>query len=282
MLQWKIGNVTVSRIVELEAPTSPRFLFGRSKQDVLGIKWLRPHFVTETGLMILSIHALVVESEGRKIIVDTCLGNDKERKIPGWSMLKGSFLEDLAEAGFPRESFDTVMCTHLHVDHVGWNTMLVDGKWAPTFPNARYLFARQEWEYWSQNEQDEFGPVVEDSVRPIVDAGLAELVDMDHRITSEVWLEPTPGHTPGHVSVRISSQGEEAVITGDMTHHPCQFAHPDWAATVDYDADQSTQTRLDFYARYAEQPVLVIGTHFATPTAGKIVRDGDAYRLDVD
>ncbi|MBT7757021.1 MAG: MBL fold metallo-hydrolase, partial [Rhodospirillaceae bacterium] len=190
MLQWKIGNVTVSRIVELEAPTSPRFLFGRSKQDVLGIKWLRPHFVTETGLMILSIHALVVESEGRKIIVDTCLGNDKERKIPGWSMLKGSFLEDLAEAGFPRESFDTVMCTHLHVDHVGWNTMLVDGKWAPTFPNARYLFARQEWEYWSQNEQDEFGPVVEDSVRPIVDAGLAELVDMDHRITSEVWLEP--------------------------------------------------------------------------------------------
>ncbi|MBT4488776.1 MAG: MBL fold metallo-hydrolase [Rhodospirillaceae bacterium] len=281
-MQWKIGNVTVSRIVELEAPTSPRFLFGRSKQDVLGIKWLRPHFVTETGLMILSIHALVVESEGRKIIVDTCLGNDKERKIPGWSMLKGSFLEDLAEAGFPRESFDTVMCTHLHVDHVGWNTMLVDGKWAPTFPNARYLFARQEWEYWSQNEQDEFGPVVEDSVRPIVDAGLAELVDMDHRITSEVWLEPTPGHTPGHVSVRISSQGEEAVITGDMTHHPCQFAHPDWAATVDYDADQSTQTRLDFYARYAEQPVLVIGTHFATPTAGKIVRDGDAYRLDVD
>ena len=197
-------------------------------------------------------------------------------------MLKGSFLEDLAEAGFPRESFDTVMCTHLHVDHVGWNTMLVDGKWAPTFPNARYLFARREWEYWSQNEQDDFGPVVEDSVRPIVDAGLADLVDMDHRITSEVWLEPTPGHTPGHVSVRISSQGEEAVITGDMTHHPCQFSHPDWAATVDYDADQSTQTRLDFYARYADQPVLVIGTHFATPTAGKIVRDGDAYRLDVD
>jgi glyoxylase-like metal-dependent hydrolase (beta-lactamase superfamily II) len=282
MLQWKIGDVTVSRIVELEAPTSPRFLFGRSKQDVLGIEWLRPHFVTETGLMKLSIHALVVRSEGRTIVVDTCLGNDKERKIPGWNMLKGSFLEDLAEAGFPRESVDTVLCTHLHVDHVGWNTMLVDGKWAPTFPNARYLFARREWEYWSQTEQDDFGPVVEDSVRPIIDAGLADLVDMDHSITSEVWLEPTPGHTPGHVSVRIRSRGEEAVITGDMTHHPCQFAHPDWAASVDYDAEQSTQTRLDFYARYAGQPVLIIGTHFAAPTAGRIVRDGDAYRLDVE
>ncbi|MFP6747967.1 MAG: MBL fold metallo-hydrolase [Alphaproteobacteria bacterium] len=282
MLQWKIGDVTVSRIVELEAPTSPRFLFGRSKQDVLGIEWLRPHFVTETGLMKLSIHALVVRSEGRTIVVDTCLGNDKERKIPGWNMLKGSFLEDLAEAGFPRESVDTVLCTHLHVDHVGWNTMLVDGKWAPTFPNARYLFARREWEYWSQTEQDDFGPVVEDSVRSIIDAGLADLVDMDHSITSEVWLEPTPGHTPGHVSVRIRSRGEEAVITGDMTHHPCQFAHPDWAASVDYDAEQSTQTRLDFYAQYAGQPVLIIGTHFAAPTAGRIVRDGDAYRLDVE
>jgi glyoxylase-like metal-dependent hydrolase (beta-lactamase superfamily II) len=282
MLRWKIGQVTVTRIVEFEAPTSPRFLFGLSKQEVLGIEWLKPHFVNQQGHMILSIHALIVESQGKCIIVDTCLGNDKERKVEGWGMRRGPFLEDLATAGFPRQRIDMVMCTHLHVDHVGWNTMLVDGKWVPTFPNAQYLFARQEWAYWSAHEQEDFGPVIADSVRPIIDAGRAKLVEMDHRLTDEVWLEPTPGHTPGHVSVRISSQGEEAVITGDMTHHPCQMAHPEWAAKVDYDPVQSTATRRAFYARYAEQPVLVIGTHFATPTAGRIVRDGNAYRLDVD
>lgn len=281
MLRWKVGEVSVTRIVELEAPTSPRFLFGRRKQDVLGIEWLQPHFVNHQGYMILSIHALIVESQGQRIIVDTCLGNDKERTVDGWARRQGPFLEDLARAGFPPERIDTVMCTHLHVDHVGWNTMLVDGQWTPTFPQARYLFARQEWEYWQAHEQEEFGPVIADSVRPIVEAGLAELVQMDHRLTDEVWLEPTPGHTPGHVSVRISSRGEEAVITGDMTHHPCQLAHPEWAANVDYDPVQSTQTRRAFYARYADQPILVIGTHFATPTAGRIVRDGGAYRLDV-
>jgi glyoxylase-like metal-dependent hydrolase (beta-lactamase superfamily II) len=281
MLKWNIGDVTITRIVELEAPTSARFLFGLSKQEVLGIEWLKPHFVNDQGYLLMSIHALIVESQGRRIIVDTCLGNDKERHVEGWGRRQGTFLQDLARAGFPRQQMDTVLCTHLHVDHVGWNTMWIGGTWVPTFPQARYLFVRQEWAYWREHEQDAFGPVVEDSVRPIVDAGLAQLVEMDHRLTDEVWLEPTPGHTPGHVSVRIRSRGEEAVITGDMTHHPCQIAHPEWAAHVDYDASQSTATRRAFYARYADRPVLVIGTHFATPTAGLIVRHGEAYRLDV-
>ena len=281
MLKWKIGKVTVTRILETEAPTSSRFLFGRRKEEVLSIDWLRPHFVNEQGHMILSIHALIIESQDKRIIVDTCLGNDKARNIQDWNMRQGPFLEDLAQAGLERERIDMVMCTHLHVDHVGWNTMKVNDNWVPTFPNATYLFARQEWAYWSKHEQEEFGPVIEDSVRPIVEAGLAELVEMDHRLTEEVWLEPTPGHTPGHVSVRIRSEGEEAVITGDMTHHPCQMAHPDWAANVDVDPAQSTATRRAFYARYADQPVLIIGTHFASPTAGKLKRDGEAYRLDI-
>ena len=282
-LKWQIGKVTITRIVELEAPTSVRFMFdGITKEDLFAIDWLQPHFLNDKGYMLFSIHALLIESEGRRIIVDTCLGNDKERLVDGWGMRRGPFLHDLAEHGFPRESIDAVMCTHLHVDHVGWNTMLVDGQWVPTFPNAEYLFAKDEWAYWSEHEQEEFGPVVEDSVRPIVDAGLANLVEANHRLTSEVWLEPTPGHTPGHVSVRISSGGEDAVITGDMTHHPCQMVHPEWAANADYDKVQSTATRREFYARYADQPVLIIGTHFATPTAGHLVRDGDTYRLDTD
>lgn len=282
MLQWKIGDVTVSRIFELEALMSPRFIFGHSREELLAIDWMRPCFVTEEGLIKLSIHALVVDSPGKRIVVDTCVGNDKTREFEDWNMRQGTFLDDMTAAGFAPESVDIVMCTHLHVDHVGWNTTLVDGSWVPTFPNARYLFARQEWEFWRTVDQADFGPVVEDSVRPVIDAGLADLVEMDHRISDEVWLEPTPGHTPGHVSVRISSRGEHAVITGDMTHHPCQLAHPDWAATFDHDPVMSTRTRKDFYGRWAEEPILVIGTHFAAPTAGRVVRAGEAYRLDLE
>lgn len=281
-LKWRIGDVTVTRVVELATPTSPRLLFDNlSKSDLLEVDWLAPHFVNEQGYMLMSIHALIVESQGKRIIVDTCLGNDKPRSVEGWSMRSGPFLADLAAAGFARETIDTVLCTHLHVDHVGWNTMLVDGEWVATFPNARYLFGREEWGYWSQTEDKDYGDIMSDSVRPIVDAGLATLVETDHKLTDEVWLQPTPGHTPGHVSVRISSGGENAVITGDMTHHPYQLAYPECAANVDYDQQQSTATRREFYASLAGEPVLVIGTHFATPTAGHIVRDGDAYRLDV-
>ena len=282
-LQWQIGDVLITRISELETPTSVNFMFqGVTKEDLLAIDWLRPHFVTSKGYMLFSVHALLIESMGKKIIVDTCLGNDKERRVEGWGQRSGPFLADIAAAGFARETVDTILCTHLHVDHVGWNTMLVDGQWVPTFPNAEYLFAKQEWDYWSHHEQDDYGPVVEDSVRPIVDAGLARFVDSDHKLTSEVWLEPTPGHTPGHVSVRISSAGKNAVITGDMTHHPCQMAHPEWAANADYDQQQAVQTRKAFLDKYSKQSTLVIGTHFATPTAGKIERDGKAYRFSVD
>jgi glyoxylase-like metal-dependent hydrolase (beta-lactamase superfamily II) len=131
-------------------------------------------------------------------------------------------------AGFPPESIDLVLCTHLHVDHIGWNTRLQDGRWVPTFPRARYLFARKEWEHWSTRDGDEYGPIIADSVRPVVEAGRADLVEGDHRISEELALEPTPGHTPGHVSLRVSSQGQEAVITGDLMHHPVQCGEPDW------------------------------------------------------
>jgi glyoxylase-like metal-dependent hydrolase (beta-lactamase superfamily II) len=217
------------------------------------------------------------------MIVDTCLGNDKTgRGVPTWNELHGPFLRDLAAAGFARESIDTVMCTHLHVDHVGWNTMLVDGKWVPTFPNARYLMGRVEFDYWrDQQTNQELQVVFADSVKPVFDAGLVDLVEIDHKISPEVSFVPTLGHTPGHVSVRISSKGEEALITGDFVHHPCQMARPEWAATVDYDQTASTKTRREVFGRLAGTPTLVIGTHFAGPTAGRVVRDGNAFRLDV-
>lgn len=272
MNQWQVGNVKITRVVEMEVTGGSRFILPDATRDAcLDIPWMQPHFMDENGNLIMSIHALVLDTGDRRIIVDTCIGNDKQRSIPNWSNLQTSFLQDLAAAGYPRESIDTVLCTHLHVDHVGWNTMLVDGEWVPTFTGARYLVGEREWAYWDQNEDEStYGSVMGDSVRPVIDAGLVDFVAMDHRLTDEIWLEPTPGHTPGHVSVHIASDGQEALITGDCIHHPCQMTRTDWCSSADYDQDQGKATRLGLLETYAERDVLVIGTHFATPTAGHV------------
>jgi len=166
------------------------------------------------------------------------------------------------------------------VDHVGWNTMLKDGKWLPTFSNARYLIGRKEWDYWSKAQDESDKTIQDDSVRPILDAGLADLVESDHKITSEVWLEPTPGHTPGHVSVRVASAGKEAVITGDLMHHPVQCGDPRLSSNFDVDRKQAQDTRRGFLEKYKDGNVLVLGTHFASPTAGRIASSGVAYRFE--
>ena len=283
-MKWKIGDVTITKIVELETVGGSRFILPDATYDaVRPISWLRPHFADEAGKLRMSIHSLVVETRDRTIIVDTCLGNDKkERRVPTWNDRQGRFLADLAEVGFPREKIDTVLCTHLHVDHVGWNTMLVEGRWKPTFTNARYLFGRVEFEHWRQQTANEHMlPVFADSVAPIVEAGLHELVEVDQRLTPEISLVPTQGHSPGHVSVKISSRGEEALITGDWAHHPCQFAHPEWRSTADFDPDAAEATRRRMLAELEGKPILVIGTHFAGATAGHVKRDGNAWRLDV-
>ncbi len=281
-MNWQIGRVKITKIVELEVTGGSRFLLPQATYDeIRPITWLYPDFADERGRLKMSIHALVVETPERRIIVDTCLGNDKEnRRIPTWNRLQTSFLADLAAAGYPRETIDTVVCTHLHVDHVGWNTMLVDGSWIATFPKARYLMGRVEYDHWTtQRERDDMKAVLADSVTPVWDAGLVDLVETDHRICDEVSLVPTPGHTPGHVSIRIASDGEEALITGDFMHHPCQIARPDWSSTADSDPDLARTTREAMLTRLADTPVLVIGTHFAGRTAGHIVPDGPAFRL---
>ena len=283
MLKWKIGDVTVTRIVELEMTGGSRFILPQAtREEVLPIGWLRPHFADEEGRLRMSIQTFVVETPTRRMLVDTCLGNDKEnRRIPHWNKLQSSFLADLAAAGYPRESIDTVLCTHLHVDHVGWNTMLAGGRWVPTFPNARYLMGWIEYEHWSQSEREDMRFIMADSVQPVHDAGLVDLVEADAVIDDAISLVPTIGHTPGHVSVRIHSRGEEALITGDFMHHPVQIARPDWASAADSDPERGVQTRWSMFRELAGSPVLVIGTHFAGATAGRIVPDGDTFRLDV-
>jgi glyoxylase-like metal-dependent hydrolase (beta-lactamase superfamily II) len=282
-LKWRVGEVTVTKIVELEITGGSRFLLPQATPEaILPIDWLQPDFADERGRLKMSIHALVVEAPSRRIVVDTCLGNDKEnRRIPTWNKLQTSFLADLAAAGYPRETIDNVICTHLHVDHVGWNTMLTGGRWIPTFPRARYLMGRVEYAHWTtQHERQDMAAVLADSVAPVWDAGLVDLVETDHRLCDEISLVPTPGHTPGHVSVRIASRGEAALITGDFMHHPCQIARLEWSSTADSDPLEARQIRERMLAGLAETPTLVIGTHFAGRTAGRILRDGDAFRLE--
>jgi glyoxylase-like metal-dependent hydrolase (beta-lactamase superfamily II) len=284
MLTWRIGDVTIAKLVELEVTGGSRFLLPQATPEVIRpIAWLWPHFADENGKLRMSIHSFLVSTPTRKLIVDTCLGNDKQhRRVPHWNGRSGPFLADLAAAGFAAESIDTVLCTHLHVDHVGWNTKLENGKWVPTFPNARYLMGRVEYEHWRTATTREDTPhIMADSVYPILEAGRAELVETDHRVCEEITLVPTVGHTPGHVSVMISSGGEQALITGDFVHHPCQIAHPEWDTTADSDAAQGIRTRREVFGRLAGTPVLVLGTHFAGATGGRIVRDGDSFRLDV-
>ena len=281
MLQWTIGEVTVTSVAELDDGVIPgtAVIPEATPDAVLAIDWLRPRFADDAGNIRLRIQALVVESQGRRIVVDTCVGNDKRRTkafLDGW---KTPFLDDLAAAGFAPDTIDAVVCTHLHADHIGWNTMLQGDRWVPTFPNARYYLSRVDLEALAANPSAD-GDLLGDSVRPVVDAGQAELVDPPFAVTDEVALESTPGHSPGHASVRIRSGGREAVITGDVMHHPAQCAHPAWFSAFDEDRGAAEATRRAFLAAHADRDVLVLGTHFADPVGGYLTRTGDNYRFD--
>jgi glyoxylase-like metal-dependent hydrolase (beta-lactamase superfamily II) len=278
-MRWTVGQLRITKLVELETVGSTRFILPlATNEEIRKLPWLLPRFATPEGRLRLSVHMLVLETPGGRIVVDTGLGNDKQgRSVPVWNNRTMPFLETMAAAGFPPESIDTVLCTHLHVDHVGWNTRLVDGRWVPTFPNARYLFGRREYEHWrDHSDTPDKVAVFNDSVQPIVDAGRAELVASDARVSDEITLIPTPGHSPGHVSLHIRSDGEEALLCGDVAHHPCQMAHLDWSSTVDSDPVQAATTRRELFARFADRDVLVIGGHF---DAGHIKREGDAFRF---
>ena len=282
-LSWTVGDVKITRVEESIAPVPPSGLLPKATAE--GVEahrsWLAPHFLDDDGNLTLSIHSLVVEADGKCMLVDTCIGS---RPVPGYEMLSNRdspLMRNLEAAGYPPTAFDTVVCTHLHFDHVGWNTKLENGKWVAVFPNARYLFGRVEWDHWGKNsEGGGYAVTVNDAVRPLVESGQADLVEVDHKISDSVWLEPTPGHTPGHVAVRISSNGMDALITGDLTHHPVQWAEPDWCAAPDTDTAGSEATRRRLIAEHADAGTLIIGTHYAPPTAGLLVRRDGGVRFE--
>ena len=277
MKSWQIGDVTVTRVVELWdfqdniQMTMPE----ATAEEVIAMHWLHPHYATPDGKQRMNFQGFVVQAPGRTIVVDSCIGAGRERDFDVFCDLPEGFLEDLESLGIRREEVDTVFCTHLHFDHVGWNTYKdpETGEFKPTFPNARYLFGRKEYDAWQETIRHDGhhsdGHLVE-CVDPIVAAGMADFIDTDHEIAPGIRTEPSHGHTPGHIHVRISSQGQEAVITGDLMHHPMQCAMPHRDATFDMDKDAGRATRMGFVDTYKDSGVLVIGAHFFEPTAGHI------------
>jgi glyoxylase-like metal-dependent hydrolase (beta-lactamase superfamily II) len=286
-LEWQVGDVTITPFVEIaNAGDIIQEILPEARNDrVQSISWLVPHFADEDGTLKAVVQAFVVATPTRRIIIDTCVGDGRVRPdLPAWQNLQTGFLEKLKTRGVPPESIDTVLCTHLHFDHVGWNTTYVGGRWVPTFRSARYLFARDEFHYWKDRpaaeiESDHNG--FADSVLPVFEAGCVELVSTNHQVCPEITLIPTPGHTPAHVSVLIDSKGHQALITGDVMHHPCQIANPGWNTLSDTSKEMAKATREALLKRVATGNILLIGSHFASPTAGYVRRAGSDYRLEV-
>jgi len=294
MKPQKIGDYTVRKLVEVVEPLSPEFAFVEFEPSVLEshANWLSPHFVENTNAettLLFSFHTYVVQGNGRTLLIDTCVGNHKERAaLPSWHMQNRPYLDNLRSMGVAPEDVNYVMCTHLHADHVGWNTRLIGGRWLPTFPNARYIFSKVDYDHHNSISagdakradddpkpgEGDFYASMADSVSPIVEAGLADIVNVDFSIDDAISLVPAPGHTPGHYCVHLQSRGEEAFFTGDMMHHPIQCREPTWAAAPDWDPAQGIASRQTFLASVADTGTLILPIHFAAPTAGVVTADG--------
>jgi glyoxylase-like metal-dependent hydrolase (beta-lactamase superfamily II) len=245
------------------------------------LSWLQPKYFDASGKVILCIQSYIVRTPHHTILVDSCVGNHKPRPSrPFWDRMSSDRYEKgLAAAGIAVGDIDYVMCTHLHVDHVGWNTRLENGRWVPTFPKARYIFADRELEHWTQRQKDDPAscPWITDSVLPIVEAQRVELVKSDHALGDLVKLIPTPGHTIDHYSVQVGKPGEDAIITGDMIHTPLQARYPEFGMFSDYNSRQAGETRRELFDRICETPTLLCAAHFPSPSTGRIVRRADAF-----
>jgi glyoxylase-like metal-dependent hydrolase (beta-lactamase superfamily II) len=283
----RIGEITVHRIVEQEAPFfAPLDFFPTLTKEVLDehLDWLRPRYIDPaTGKLILCIQSYLVQTPQHNILIDSCVGNHKPRPArPFWNMLNSDrFEKGLAATGLTVNDIDYVMCTHLHTDHVGWNTRLENNRWVPTFPNAKYVFADRELAHWTQRHKENptAYPWVTDSVLPIVEAKRVEIVKSEHALNDVVRLIPSPGHTIDHYSVQIGKGGNDALITGDMIHSPLQARHPELGMMADFDSTQAGQTRRRLFERFCDSSTLMCTAHFPSPSTARITRWADGFRL---
>lgn len=282
---FTVGDMTIHRIIEQEEPLFDplEFLPGLTPEVLAENRaWLEPLALDpESGKLRLCIQSYVVRTPHHTILVDSCVGNDKPRPTrPFWHMKSDDrWMRGLAAAGLTVEDIDYVMCTHLHVDHVGWNTRLENGRWVPTFPKARYIFSERELAYWSAEHAASPNPVIADSVLPVVEAGRADLVRSDHVLNDHVRLTPTPGHTPDHFAVEIGRGRTEAVLTGDLIHSPLQARHPELSMRADSDQKQSAVTRRRFLECHCDAGTLLCTAHFPSPSRGHLSRWDKGFRF---
>ncbi|MBR0883937.1 glyoxylase-like metal-dependent hydrolase (beta-lactamase superfamily II) [Bradyrhizobium japonicum] len=293
MRQVRIGSMRIDLVSEIPSLAFEKtWLFANVTDEVIAENrsWLDHRYIEpETGRFILSHHSYLVRTPRWTAIVDTCCGNHKHRpRVPVWDNLNRPYLDNMQALGVAPEEVDFVMCTHLHVDHVGWNTRLLDGRWVPTFPNARYLMGREEYRHFeTAHNAAPKRPVnhgsFEDSVLPVVAAGLAELVETDHRVFSDrdagLRFAPAPGHTAGNMQIHLNGGHDHAVMSGDVIHHPIQCAAPWLSNAADVDPAAAVATRMALLEELADTPGYLLTGHFPAPTAGRVVRHGDAYRF---
>jgi glyoxylase-like metal-dependent hydrolase (beta-lactamase superfamily II) len=278
------GDFTIHRVIEQETTFLPALdMLPGLTPDVLDENraWMQQaHAIDPQDTLILAFQSYVVKTPHHTILIDSCIGNDKPRPTrPKWHMkTDDTYLRALSAAGLGVGDIDFVMCTHLHVDHVGWNTRLENGRWVPTFPNARYIFGKGEFDYWTAQHAKAEVPPFADSVLPVVEANKAEIVTNDYQIGDHVRLVPTPGHTPGHVAFAFGRGKDEAVFSGDLMHSPLQARYPELSAKFDVDQAQAATTRRNFLERYCDTDTLCCTAHFPSPSTGKIRRWGGGFR----
>jgi glyoxylase-like metal-dependent hydrolase (beta-lactamase superfamily II) len=282
-----VGDVTIHRIVEIETGSTKALesmpaLTAERLAENRG--WLQPTALDSEDRMVLCFQSYIVRTPRHVVLVDSCIGNEKTRMdTPIFHQRKDeSWMRGLAEWGLTVEDIDFVMCTHLHVDHVGWNTRMEDGRWVPTFPNARYLFSRKELDFWLAEHARSPISCIEDSVIPIVEAKLCDLITSDHVVDDHIRLLPTPGHTIDHFAVTLGRSGVDAVITGDLIHSPLQAKYPELSMRIDYDPGQSAESRRQFLARYCDTSTICCFSHFPSPSWGHIKRGSEGYRVAYD
>ncbi len=285
-LKFTVGDLTIHRIIEQETTFLPALdMLPGLAPDVLtdNRAWMQQTgAIDPQDTLILAFQSYVVKTPHHTILIDSCIGNDKPRPTrPKWNMKTDDiYMHALAAAGVGVGDIDVVMCTHLHVDHVGWNTRLENGRWVPTFPNARYVFGKAEFDYWTAQNAKAVVPPFADSVLPVVDAKKAEIVTNDYQIGDHVRLLPTPGHTPGHVAFTFGRGKDDAVFSGDLMHSPLQARYPELSAKFDVDQAQAATTRRSFLERYCDTDTLCCTAHFPSPSSGKIRRWGDGFRCE--
>ncbi|MBO4223384.1 MBL fold metallo-hydrolase [Bradyrhizobium neotropicale] len=285
-LIFSIGDLTIHRIIEQETAFLPALdMLPGLTPDMLAENraWMRKaKALDDSDVLLLCFQSYVVKTPHHTILIDSCIGNDKPRpQRPKWNMkTDDTYMRGLAAAGCSVEDIDYVMCTHLHVDHVGWNTRLENGRWVPTFPKARYVFAKGEFDYWTaQNEKSEV-PAFVDSVLPVVEAKREAIVTNDFAIGDHARILPTPGHTPGHVAFTLGRGKDDAVFSGDLMHSPLQTHYPELSAKFDVDQAQAARTRRSFLERYCDTDTLCCTAHFPSPSVGKIKRSGDGFTCE--